>query len=178
MLKGASAKRYAQALFEVGKEKGLLDRFLEDLDTIGQVLTHPDLARVLDNPKFPFANKSTLVRRFLGERNPYILNFVDLLISKNRASTIADIRADFQRLYNAHQGIEIAQVTTAVPLSADERERVVERLSKITGKRVIVESKVDQAILGGLLVRIGDRVLDGSTVTKLKALRMELAGAS
>lgn len=177
MLKGAVAKRYAQALFEVGEEKELLDQFLEDLAAVSQVLTHPDLARALDNPKIPLSAKKALVRRFLGDRNPYIFNFVDLIVSKNRASLAGQIHEAYQRLFDAHRGIMVAEVTTAIPLSESEKEMVVQRLSEITGKRVALELRVDPAILGGLVARIGDQVIDGSTIAKLKALRAEMAGA-
>ncbi len=177
MLKGAVAKRYAQALFEVGEEKGLLDRFQEDLSDAAQVLTHPDVARALDNPKLPAATKRALLRRFLGERSPYILNFLDLLVSKNRTSFIREIRESFRGLFNAHEGIAIARVTTAVTFAEDEQKKLTDRLAEITGRKIILEPNVNESLLGGLVVRIGDRVIDGSTITKLKALRAELAGA-
>lgn len=178
MLKGAVAKRYAQALFEVGKEKELLDQFQTDLDDVSKVLTHAALAKAMDNPKISFSAKRDLVRRFLGDRNPYFASFVDLLISKERAPFIEQIRDSYQRLLNAERGVEIAEVTTAVPLAENDQERMAQRLSEITGKRVILKMKVDPAILGGLVARIGDRVLDGSVISKLKALRAELSGAA
>ncbi|MDP2727761.1 MAG: F0F1 ATP synthase subunit delta [Dehalococcoidia bacterium] len=177
MLKGAVGKRYAQALFEVGKEQGLLDQLLQDLADLAQIISHPTLAQVLDNPKIPFSTKRDLVRRFLGERSSYFLNFVDLIVSKERVSVVDQIRASYQRMVNADRGIEVAQVTTAVSLEEEEKERLAQRLSEITGKKVILELKVDPAILGGLVARIGDRVIDGSVTSKLKALRAELVGA-
>ncbi len=177
MLKGAVAKRYAQALFDVGIERGLLDQFQQDLAVITQILVHPDVARALENPKVPFSAKRELIRRFLGDRNPYVLNFVDLLMSKNRTPVIERIRESYQELYNAEKGIAVAEVTTAVPLADEEMNRLIKKLSQITGKQVILEPRVNESILGGLVVRIGDRVIDGSTITKLKALRAELAGA-
>ncbi|MDO8689884.1 MAG: F0F1 ATP synthase subunit delta [Dehalococcoidia bacterium] len=178
MLKGAVARRYAQALFDVGEEKGLLEVFQEDLSDVVRVLTHPDVAQAMDSPKMTASTKRALMRRFLGERNPYTLNFLDLLVSKNRTSFIREIRESFRGLFNAHEGIAIAQVTTAVALAEDEQKKLSERLAEITGRKVILEPKVNESILGGLVVRIGDRVIDGSTITKLKALRAELAGAA
>lgn len=178
MLKGAVAKRYAQALFEVGKEKGFLDQFQTDLEDVSKVLPHAALAKSMANPKISFSTKQDLVRRFLGDRNPYFASFVDLLISRERASFIEQIRDSYQRLLNAERGVEIAEVTTAVPLAENDQERMAQRLSEITGKKVILKMKVDPAILGGLVARIGDRVLDGSVISKLKALRAELSGAA
>lgn len=177
MLKGAVAKRYAQALFDVGIERGLLDQFQQDLAGITQVLAHPDVARALENPKVPLSAKRELAHRLLGDRNSYVLNFVDLLISKSRTPVIKEIRESYQQLYNAQKGIAVAEVTTAVPLADEEMNRLIDKLSQITGKKVILEPRVNESILGGLVVRIGDRVIDGSTITKLKALRAELAGA-
>ncbi|HLB11660.1 MAG TPA: ATP synthase F1 subunit delta [Dehalococcoidia bacterium] len=177
MLKGAVAKRYAQALFDVAKEQRLMDQFLVDLADLSQILSHPALIQVLDNPKIPFQTKRDLVRRLLGERSPYFLTFVDLAISKERASVAGQIRDAYQRLVNADRGIEVAEVTTAVPLDEDDKQLLARRLSDITGKKVLLELKVNPDILGGLVARIGDRVIDGSVISKLKALRAELAGA-
>lgn len=178
MLKGAVAKRYAQALFQVGKEKGLLDQFREDLAKVSQIVGDPAMAQVLDNPKVPFTAKREVVRRFLGAPSSYLLNFLDLLIARDRVSLVGQMREAYQRLLYDHQGIEVAKVTTAVPLDEGEKERLIQRLSEITGKKVLLELRVDPAILGGLVARMGDRVIDGSTTSRLKALRAELAGAS
>lgn len=177
MFRGAVAKRYAQALFGVGKEKGLLDQFLGDLNDLAQIVAHPALTRAMENPKVPFATKRDLVRRFLGDRGPYFATFVDLLVNKGRVSAATEIRDSYQRMLNADRGIEVAQVTTAVPLDEKDEQVLSQRLSEITGKKVILETKVDPAILGGLVARIGDRVIDGSVISKLKALRAELASA-
>lgn len=175
MLKGAVAKRYAQALFDVGKEQGLLDQFLADLSDLSQIAANPVLAGTMENPKIPFSAKRDLVRRLLGDRSPYFLSFVELLVEKERTSEATKIRDAYERLLNADRGIAVARVTTAVPLDESDEARLAQRLSEITGKKVILELKVDPAILGGLVARIGDRVIDGSVISKLKALRAELA---
>jgi F-type H+-transporting ATPase subunit delta len=178
VLKGAVAKRYAQALFELGREKGLLEEFLEGLRVVSHTLQTPALSQALENPKIPLAAKREMVHRFLPSLNSHLLNFVDLLISKGRVPLVGQICQNYERLLHVHQGIEVATVTTAVVLDEEQRARLLEKLSEMTGKQIILETKVDPNILGGLVVKIGDRVIDGSTTSKLKALKAILAEAA
>ena len=90
---------------------------------------------------------------------------------------MAEIVDEFQRLWNSHRGIEIAEVTTAVPLDKEDEQKLARQLGRIIGKKVMVKSEVDSGIIGGFVARIGDRLLDGSTRNKLAVLKKELAGA-
>jgi F-type H+-transporting ATPase subunit delta len=86
------------------------------------------------------------------------------------------IREEFERLVDEHQGVAHAQVVTAVPLSERDKREVEERLSQMIGKKLVVEAEVDPTIMGGLVARIGDRLIDGSTRTRLTDLRRRLGG--
>ena len=88
---------------------------------------------------------------------------------------VSDIADEYQRLLDSHRGIEPAEVTTAVPLDDEDRQRLTEQLSTITGKSVMIKAKVDPSVLGGIMARIGGKLLDGSTRSKLAALKRELA---
>lgn len=107
--------------------------------------------------------------------NPMALNLVCLLATKGRLRIMSDIAAEYQRLLDSHRGVQRAKVKTAIPLSDADRERLSQQLSNMTGKKVLVEAEVDSTIVGGIVARIDDKLLDGSTQSKLTALKKELA---
>ena len=106
---------------------------------------------------------------------PLALNLMCLLATKNIAHILPGITDQYQELLDAQQGIERAETVTAIPLDDDEQRRVTEMLSAMSGRDVRLTTRVDAEILGGMIVRIGDRVMDGSTRSRLRAMRRELA---
>jgi F-type H+-transporting ATPase subunit delta len=122
--------------------------------------------------------KEAFLRRAAGDISPLAWNLVRLLAAKGRLGLLPQIAEDFQELTDERRGIAHAQVVTAVPLSDDEKQSLARRLSELTGKQVDLRAYQDESILGGLVARIGDRLIDGSTKTKLIALKRRLAGAS
>lgn len=177
MARRAYSKRYAQAVFEIALESGELERCQSELEEIVRVVSDEDIRAFLENPKVPFAEKSKLLSGQLGKTSPFSLNLVHLLITRGRLGLVAEIADEFGRLVNSHRGIEIAEVTTAVPLDKEDEQKLARQLSCIVGKKITIRSEVDSGIIGGFVARIGDRLLDGSTRSKLAALRKELAGA-
>ena len=101
-----------------------------------------------------------------------------LLIAKGRITLLPEVAQQFERLLNQAQNVVVAEVTTAIPLDAAEEARVAQQLSGMTGKEVRIQTRVDPTIQGGLIARIGDRVIDGSVRTRLAMLRRELAAPS
>ena len=89
---------------------------------------------------------------------------------------IGDIADEYQRLFDSHRGIERAEVTTVIPLDKEDKQRLTEHLATMVGKKVVLKPEVDSRLVGGIVARIGDKLLDGSTRSKLAALRKELAG--
>ena len=176
MPRWVTAKRYAQAILEIAKGKNGLDRWLADLDVVVSALKDPELVAILENPKVPFGAKMRLVAEGLSGISPGTLNLVYFLITRGRLWAVAQIAAEFRRLVEVSQGIERGEATTAIPLSAQEVENIAQRLSQVIGKKVVLSTKVDPQILGGLVVRIGDLLLDGSTRNKLASLYKRLAG--
>ena len=106
-----------------------------------------------------------------------MLNLARILVHRGRTALAAQIAEAFQELADAARGIAHAEVTTAVPLSEGEAKAVAEKLAEITGKQVVVQTRVDEGIIGGLVARIGDRLIDGSTRSRLAALRCRLQEA-
>lgn len=176
MLRDLAAKRYAQASFELALEQDELDRWQADLSALAGALAAPEALAFVENRKVTADAKEELLRRAVAEPAPLVWNLVRLLARKGRLGLLPQIAEQFQTLLDEHRGVAHAQVLTAVPLSDDERASLAQRLSELTGKNVTVELREEPALLGGLVARIGDRLIDGSTRTKLLALKRELAG--
>jgi len=168
------AKRYAQAVFEIALGRKELDRWQSDLRTIASLGEDATLIAWLENPKFRFDDKVRLLSEQLGDVNPLTLNLVYLLAARGRLSMIGGIADEYQRLLDSYRGIEQAEVITAVPLDDEDRLRLGERLGAVVGKKLVVKPEVDSSLIGGFIARIGGKLLDGSTRSKLEALKREL----
>ncbi len=176
MIQDPAARRYAQAVFALAEEKGTFDEWLEDLEALAAAFSEPLVARTLSSQRIPADRKEALIRQAAPDLRPLSWNLVRLLIRKNRLRLLPQIAEALRELVDERRGVAKAIVTTAVPLDDSDRQRIAERLSAITGKQVVVEPRVDESIMGGLIARIGDRLIDGSTRTKLLALRAALEG--
>ena len=156
-------------------ETGELDAWLDDLALLAGALENQEFCDFLDAPQIPVGRKVEAIKRTFGDsigRLP--LNLASLLASRNVAHITPAIVDQFQRVLDAHLGIERAEVVSAVALSDKQQQRIEELLQRIVGKEIRMTSRVDPQILGGLVARVGDRVIDGSTSTKLHAMRREL----
>ncbi len=176
MARKVHAGRYAQAVFEVALEREELDRWQSDLRKIAGLAEDATIIAFLESPKIHFESKTRLLSERLSDINPLALNLAYLLVTKGRIGAVGDIADEYQRLVDAYRGIEQAEVTTAVPLGEEDKLRLGERLSAIIGKKVVVMPKVDTSIIGGIIARVGDKLIDGSTRSRLAALKNELVG--
>jgi len=172
-----AAKRYAQAAFAVALEQGKPERWLGDLDALSDLVAQPQAAAVLQSDRVPDSEKEILLRAALPGVAPAVLNLARLLVAKRRVRLAGQVREEFGSLLDAHEGRARATVTTAVPLSDEQTVEVAGRLSQITGKTVNVDQAVDPGIIGGLIARIGDTLIDGSTRSRLVALKKSLQGS-
>jgi F-type H+-transporting ATPase subunit delta len=152
VLKGATARRYAQAVFELAIEQRTLDRWLTDLRAIEAYFSNRQLAFILGEPNIQFARKDQVVR--------------DLLADK--------VQQDVERMYDEYVGQAHAEVTTATPLDDEARDHLRRDLAEITGKRIILHERVDPGILGGAVARVGDTLIDGSVKRRLGLLRQQI----
>jgi F-type H+-transporting ATPase subunit delta len=171
-----AAKRYAQAAFDIARERGELDRWATDIQAIADLASQPGVLDILDNSRVPFDAKARLLRSGLTDLGPLALNLAHLLVEKRRIALAEQVCDEYQRLLNEHRGVAEATVITAVPISEDERRVVTQRLQEVTGMEIVLEAQVDPEIIGGLVARVGDRVIDGSTRGRLLDLRRRLAG--
>jgi len=169
------SRRYARAAFELALENGQTpESWLADLETIASVVGDPEVNRILVSPKLSFEQKQALVDRAITGLDPLRRNFVYLLIDRGRIDLIDAIRRAFRELVLEHQGIAEATVTTAVPISDAEAARIGEQLGRMVGKKVVVQRQVDPSIIGGLVARVGDTLINGSVAARLAALREQL----
>jgi F-type H+-transporting ATPase subunit delta len=175
--KGSSSKWHAQAVFEIALENNELERWQSDLKIMGERLADPRLTSLLENPKVPFSEKKQVLETVLAGIGPLAMNLAFLLVAKNRLGMLADIIVEYGHLVDAHQGREHAEVTTAVSLEEREKQMIDTKLGEALQKEVVVSTRVDPEIVGGMVVRIGDQLIDGSIHARLQSLKRSLIEA-
>ena len=172
---GPSPRRYAQAVFQIAMERGELDAWQEDLRSLAVTLEDRDFSGLLDAPQVPAASKVDAAREALsGSVGPLALNLLAILATRNLAHLGSGILDEYGRLLDAHRGIQRAEVVSAVPLDSEQHARISKLLETIVGKEVPVTSVVDPQVLGGLVARVGDRLIDGSARTKLREMHRSI----
>ena len=171
------AKRYSQAVFEIALETKELDRWQSDLRKMGSLGENDALIAFLESPKVQPDDKARLLSEQLNGVNPLALNLVYLLAARGRLRSIGDIADGYQQLLNNYRGIETAEVVSATALNEEDKRRLAEHLGTIVGKKVALKTEVESRLIGGVIARIGGKLLDGSTRSKLEALRKELVRA-
>jgi len=176
MARKTYARRYAQAVFEIALEKKELERWQSDLQKIVSTVGDDTFLAAMESPKIKFDDKTRLLSERLGDVNPLVLNLARLLITRAGIGMISDIADEYQRLLDGYHGIEPAEVITAVPLDDKDIQKLTENLSALVGKKIVLKSEVDPGVIGGIVARVGGKLLDGSTRSKLAALRRELVG--
>jgi len=171
---GAAVKRHAQAAFHIALERGELDVWRRDLERLSAAVKEPLLSAFLESPRVHFDDKARVLRQVLEGLNPLVMNLALLLVSRGRLRLLAGIAIEYGRLCDEQQGLAHASVTAAVPLEPAERQKLIARLGELVGRKVIVSEDVEPSIIGGLTIRVGDKLIDGSTKSKLLALRESL----
>jgi F-type H+-transporting ATPase subunit delta len=170
------ALKYARALFEAADEEGSLDRVGEDLAGLGKVdETDPAFLRFLVSPKALTEHKLEFLQVVFAPRvAPMTLRFLELLIDKKRIAILPEIVEVFDRLMEEHRSVLRAQVYTAIALTPEAERRLKSGLDRLTGKNVVLEKRIDPYVLGGVVVHLGNRILDGSLRNGLSILSENL----
>ncbi|MBP2651101.1 MAG: synthase subunit delta [Firmicutes bacterium] len=176
MLVSQLAARYAHAIFELASDKKIIDAVERELLLITEAMNESkDLASLLCHPQVPAeVKKDTVVKLFSSDLSEYVRNFLFLLFDRRRETALLAIVEEFRTLANRARNIIEAEVTTAMPLAQDQEKGLSEKLSVVTGKNVILKTQVDKRILGGVIVKIGDKLIDGSVERQLKTLKAAL----
>ena len=152
-----------------------MEGWLDDLTVLAGAVQDSEFAAFLDAPQVSIDQKHVVIQSALSETvGPLPLNLIALLASRNLAEVLPAIVEQYQRLLDDHNGIERAEVVSAVALDDAQRAQVAELLRRVVGKEIRLTSRVDPRLIGGLVARVGDHVIDGSTATKLESMRREL----
>ena len=174
-----SARRYAEAAFEIAQRDGELHPWRKDLDTAAAILSEEHVARVVENPAVPLPARREVISKLLAKRvSDKPARLVDLLVSRGRADLLPRVATEYLRLLQRQQGIVPAVVTSAVPLTDTEAGAIRSRVEAMAGASVDLRTQVDPAILGGLTIQVGDRLLDDSVRGRLERLRDQLRSGS
>lgn len=170
------AKRYAEALFELARERGQLDRVVEEIELVSQsVQEHDALAAFLRHPRITADEKQQVVSNIFGTQLSDISrNFISLLIERGRQALLPFVSEELTELANESRGVSVGEAVTVIKLSEADLNRLESRFSALVGKKVKLQNKVEPGIQGGVLVRIADRVYDGSVAGKLARFQRRL----
>lgn len=186
-MRGPVAGRYAAALYDIASEKKVLpkyksmvDKVEDELKAIGAVIKeNTDLQKLLYHPQItPVAKKELLDRLFKGKISDITNNFLALLVDRRRETYFDSIVEEFISLANAGRNIVASSVTSAVELGDQEKGELNRILAKLTGQKVTTTYAVDPSLMGGIVVRIGDKIIDGSVRTRLATLKERLKATS
>ena len=175
MLKGAIARRYAGAIFDIGVKQNTLDRTLEDVQEIAKLFSIRKLAYLLREPNIPAERKEKAIRQGLASKVlPTSLNLALLVVQRELVDLMPNIARELNQLVLDHKNEAKAEVITATQLDETTQSQVQRALERMTGKKIMLETRVQPNILGGVVARVGDQVIDGSVERRLKLLQQQL----
>lgn len=166
-----AAKRYTEAVFSIAREQGTFEQWQRDLDTLAQLMTEPGVRAVLESPNVDESRKEQLIASILTEAQPEATNLARLLLQRGRIGLVGEMAEVFREAALAELGIVVADVTTAQPLDKAGEALVRQRLTDLIGKQVEIRTHVDPEIIGGIVAKVGDQLLDGSVASQLRRLR-------
>lgn len=173
------ARNYAAALLEIGRRHDEAGAYAVAFEALGTLLTDDTVRRFLETPKVEVRDKQNVLRKALGGQVPdRFLHFLMVVVSKGRQALLSTIRTEYRGLLDAAEGRIHANVTLARAADAEAERVLAARLSQLLGKDVVPHITVNPAILGGLVVRYGDRAMDGSLRRQLLSLKRELMHAT
>jgi F-type H+-transporting ATPase subunit delta len=184
MARSTTARRYAEAVFELARRDGTTDAWLVALEAAAHVLGSDEVLHIVENPAIPSQDRLRAVHTALGAESLAAVvggqldNLVALLVERRRLAQLPAVAREYARLVERQRGVVGAVVTSAVPLTADETAAVLAKVEAMTGTSVSLTAEVDPAIIGGLTVRVGDRLLDASVRGRLERLRAQLLAGS
>lgn len=173
-----AARRYAEAAFEIALRDGTVEAWRRELDAAAVILGDPTVLRALENPAIPLESRARLVTALEATTSRPVLDLIALMIRRGRIEALARVAAEFRRLDDQRNGVTTAIATSATPLESAEVSALTGRLEEMTGGRVELDLRVDPSLLGGLVVRVGDRLIDGSVRGRLERLRNQLVSGA
>ncbi len=172
------AQRYARALFSLGKEKGKNESYSKALGAIAELYKEESIENALINPLYPLDVRQKVMAKIAksAKADTILTSFLNLLVEKKRADILPDIAHEMQVMVDQEQNISHGSVVSAIKLDKALKEKIQQALEKITGNKVMLEASVDPSIIGGVIAKVGDLVLDGSIKTQLNGLKESIKG--
>ena len=174
MAKQVSGDRYARALFELASEKGTVDDWLVQLDLAVQVLNDDEFRALLNHAEVSLLRKREAVEAVLAEVDPMVQNLISLLVARGSVGVVGDVYDNYTRLVDIAKGRQRVELTSAVELDDNQIDKIKVFVEGLVKKEVVIHTSVDESILGGIVIQIGDQLLDGSTKTQLEGLRKQV----
>ena len=174
MAKKLSGRRYAQAIFDLALANNQVEQWGDDLAVVAEAFQDAEFTALMKHADMSSANKLAATASVLAGVSAMVRNLVDLLVAKNSVDTIAGVYTGYTELLDRHPGRARCEVTTAVPLASAETEQISAFVTGLARQEVVLTTTVDESIIGGLVIQIGDRLLDGSTKARLDGLRNKL----
>ena len=174
MAKQVSGDRYARALFELAGEKGTVDDWLVQLDLAVQVLNDDEFRALLNHAEVSLLRKREAVEAVLAEVDPMVQNLISLLVARGSVGVVGDVYDNYTRLVDIAKGRQRVELTSAVELDDNQIDKIKVFVEGLVKKEVVIHTSVDESILGGIVIQIGDQLLDGSTKTQLEGLRKQV----
>jgi F-type H+-transporting ATPase subunit delta len=173
------ARRYAKALFAVGKEEGKFEEYNEALQGVaGLYVSHPEVVDALTNPLYPLDIRQKVMAGMVASMGveKIMANFLNLLVEKKRAGILSEVAEEYQAMVDNEKNVSHGSVVSAIELSEALQVKVRATLEKLTGKKVELTTSVDPSIIGGIIAKVGDLELDGSIRTQLASLKDSIKG--
>ncbi len=176
-MSGNVADRYAKAILELGAESGTLDQLVSEITTLAEAYaSSAELQNTLENPLVSIQVKQAIVADLVAAAGASTLtkNALALLMSRRRLPMLGAISSQLRALHDEKAGVVHAHVTTAARLDEEQHGKLQHKLEAMTGKKVKIERHEDHSLLGGMVIRIGDTMVDGSVKGRLEAMRRDL----
>lgn len=171
----AAGKEYGRALFMLSEECGTTEKVLADVCAADEIFkSNPKYVKLLDTPAITKSEKLSLVDEAFSPLDENVLNLIKILCERHSVFTFTEVKKAFCELYNASRGIEHVEAVTAVAMTPEQISRMSDKLSAMTGKKIIIKNTVSPEILGGVKLRYSETQLDGSVRTRLKSFEKSL----
>ncbi len=178
MIQSVVARRYAQAIFEIAVERENTDKIEEELQVVKKSFaSSSELRNWLSYPFIDQVDKKSLLAQVFADLSEPVQNLLFLLVDRHRVDQIGQIVEAYQALNDEHKGVVEATVITAFPLRAEDEKQLIETFEDLTNKKLRIQKQIDSDLLGGVVVKIGDRIYDGSLRTKLRQFQKRLQNA-
>lgn len=171
-----AAIRYAKAMLDSAQGKGAAADVNNDMQTIASTMVESaELRAFVQSPTTTSEAKESALQEVFDAANPLTKDLFKLLAENKRFAILSNVAVEYSRLYDELNGIEVAQVTTAVPMTAELEGKVLSQILTISNKKVIIKNIVDPSLIGGFIIRIGDKQYNASVAGRLQSLKQEFA---